>query len=109
MAKRKGDPKVASSEERDAALIMGAADDAASVGVDHIPFPEIAAELAISDREVQRWAKARARGKTFRASADYRAYAIEVERRHRQIDYALYFSDDLYRDGIFKNARRAAA
>jgi hypothetical protein len=84
-------------------------DDAASVGVDNIPFPEIAAELGIPEREVLRWARARARGKTFRASANYRAYAIEVERRHRLIDYALFSSDDLYRDGIFKNARGAVA
>ena len=76
-------------------------------GAASIPFPEIAVELGISEREVRRWARARARGKTFRVSAAYRAWAIEVERRHRLIDYALFFSDDLYQDGIFKNARRA--
>ncbi len=75
-------------------------------GVASIPFPEIAVELGIPEREVLRWAKARARGKTFRPSPAYRAYAIEVERRHRLVDYSLLFSDALYWDGIFKNARR---
>jgi len=78
-------------------------------GAASIPFPEIAVELGILEREVQRWARARARGKTFRASAAYRAYAIEVERRHRLIDYTLFFSDARYVDGIFENARRAVA
>lgn len=77
------------------------------LNIDRIPFPEIAAELGIPEREVLRWERARARGKTFRSSPFYRAYAIEVERRHRLIDYALFSSDDLYRDGIFKNARSA--
>jgi hypothetical protein len=78
-------------------------------GAASIRFPEIAVELGIPEREVLRWTRARSRGKTFRSSADYRAYAIEVERRHRLIDYSLYSSDDLYRDGIFKNARGAVA
>lgn len=104
MAKRKGSPKAASSDERDAALIMGPAR-----GTYRIPFPEIAVELGISEREVLRWARAGARGKTFRATPAYRAYAIEVERRHRLLDYALLFTDTKYWDGIFKNARRGAA
>jgi hypothetical protein len=104
MAKRKGSSKAASSEERDAALIMGPADDAAS-----IPYPEIAVELGIPKREVLRWAKGRARGKTFRSSPEYLAWAIEVERRYRLFDWTLYCTSEKYRDAIFKNARRGTA
>ena len=74
-----------------------------------IPFPEIAVELGIPEREVLRWARARARGKSFRSSPDYVAYAAEVERRHRLIDWTLWCTSEKYRDAIFKKARRGAA
>jgi hypothetical protein len=84
-------------------------DNAASITADHIPFPEIAVELGVSEHEVLRWAKARARGRTFRSSPDYVAYALAVERRYRLFDWALYSTSQKYRDGIFRNARSAVA
>jgi hypothetical protein len=77
-------------------------------GAASIPFPEIVVELEIPEREVLRWAKARARGKTIRPSRNYLAYAIEVERRYRQFDWTLYCTSEKYRDAIFDNARRGA-
>jgi hypothetical protein len=74
-----------------------------------IPFPEIAAELGIPEREVLRWARARARGRSFRSSPDYVAYAVEVERRYRLIDWTLWCTSEKYRDAIFKKAKGAVA
>jgi hypothetical protein len=96
--------KDASTNNRDAYKNTTHLDGSAS-----IPFPEIAVELGIPEREVLRWATARARGKSFRSSPAYRAYAIEVERRYRVFDWTLYCTSEKYRDAIFNNAKRGAA